>query len=141
MIQLIQLIQLLLFAALIVLLLPTAVLLLQTLLALRPLTRLPAPNRQRPSVGILIPAHNEESGITATIASLLPQLKQGDQILVIADNCSDNTAGVARAAGATVRERFDQHLRGKGYALDFGVRCMHEQPPAILIIVDADCIV
>jgi hypothetical protein len=38
---------------------------------------------------VLVPAHNEESGIAATLAALLPQLAAGDRLLVVADNCSD----------------------------------------------------
>lgn len=94
-----------------------------------------------PRINVLIPAHNEESGISLTIESLLPQLKSTDQIIVVADNCSDQTATVARKAGATVIERHDLDRRGKGYALDFGIRFMENKPPDAVVIVDADCLV
>ncbi|MES3012836.1 MAG: glycosyltransferase family 2 protein, partial [Pseudomonadota bacterium] len=55
--------------------------------------------------------------------------------------CSDATAAVARAAGAEVVERSNPVLRGKGYALDHGVRWLERDPPAVVVIVDADCIV
>ena len=58
---------------------------------------------------------------------------------MIADNCSDDTAAVAAAAGAQVIERHDPQQRGKGFALDFGVRQLSQRPPQVLIIVDADC--
>ena len=90
-------------------------------------------------VAVLIPAHDEAVGIAATLASLRPQLQAGDRLLVVADNCSDDTAAVARAAGAEVVERVDVERRGKGYALDFGVKALASRPPAFVLIVDADC--
>jgi cellulose synthase/poly-beta-1,6-N-acetylglucosamine synthase-like glycosyltransferase len=95
----------------------------------------------RPSVVVLIPAHNEEQGIQATLKSVLLQLNPGDRALVVADNCVDNTAHLARAAGAEVIERQHASLRGKGYALDFGIRHLEANPPAVVIIVDADCLI
>jgi glycosyltransferase involved in cell wall biosynthesis len=92
-------------------------------------------------VAVLIPAHNEGSGISATLRSLRPQLRSGDRLLVVADNCGDDTAQVASSEGAEVVERSDTVNRGKGYALDFGVRYLAADPPRVLIIVDADCIV
>ncbi|MBA3624229.1 MAG: glycosyltransferase, partial [Methylibium sp.] len=75
----------------------------------------------RPRLAVLIPAHNEAAGLGATLASLAPQLVAGDRVLVVADNCSDSTADVARAAGASVTERSHATQRGKGYALDHGL--------------------
>jgi cellulose synthase/poly-beta-1,6-N-acetylglucosamine synthase-like glycosyltransferase len=88
---------------------------------------------------VLVPAHNESSIIIATLNSLLPQLQAGDRLLVVADNCADDTAALARAAGAEVIERSSQQQRGKGYALDFGVRHLAVDAPEVMIIVDADC--
>lgn len=93
----------------------------------------------RPAVGVLVPAHNEAGGITATLNSILPQLHAGDRLLVVADNCTDDTAGIAWAAGAKVIQRKDAECRGKGYALDYGVRYFENHPPEVLIIIDADC--
>lgn len=92
-----------------------------------------------PPFAVLMPAHNEEAIITDTVRLLLPQLRQCDQLLVVADNCTDQTAALARAAGATVIERTDAALRGKGYALDYGVRHLAKTPPSVLMVVDADC--
>jgi len=59
--------------------------------------------------------------------------------LVVADNCTDATADIARRCGAEVVERQQADLRGKGYALDFGLRHLAVGPPSVLVIVDADC--
>jgi cellulose synthase/poly-beta-1,6-N-acetylglucosamine synthase-like glycosyltransferase len=97
------------------------------------------PEGERPRLAVLMPAHNESSIITATLRSIAPQLTSSDQLLVIADNCMDDTAALARSAGAQVIERSDFQRRGKGYALDYGVRHLEHDPPEVVIIVDADC--
>src|ERR1700731_271602 len=73
-------------------------------------------------VAVLVPAHNESSGLLPTLTNIQSQLLPGDRLLVVADNCSDDTAAAARAGGAEVVERNDPTKRGKGYALDWGVR-------------------
>jgi cellulose synthase/poly-beta-1,6-N-acetylglucosamine synthase-like glycosyltransferase len=95
----------------------------------------------RPRVAVLLPAHNEASCISATLETLLPQLTDQDRLVVIADNCSDETAEIARGFGATVIERIDPVLMGKGYALDYGLRFIEADPPAVVVMADADCIV
>jgi len=92
-------------------------------------------------IAVLMPAHNEAEGLAPVIAAVRAQLRSQDRLLVVADNCSDETAALARAAGAEVTERFDAVRRGKGYALDHGVRWLERDPPAVVVIVDADCIV
>ena len=99
----------------------------------------PAPTSERPRLAILMPAHDEASGIRDTLATVLPQLREGDRLLVVADNCTDDTAAVATAAGGDVIVRTDATRRGKGYALDFGIRYLESDPPAVVLIVDADC--
>lgn len=94
----------------------------------------------RPRIAVLVPAHNEATGIGPTLEALRSQLRAADQLLVVADNCSDDTAQVARAAGAITVERHDPDRIGKGYALDFGVRHLAGAPPQVLIIIDADCL-
>ncbi|RXK85032.1 glycosyltransferase [Chlorobaculum sp. 24CR] len=93
-------------------------------------------------IGVLIPAHNEEAGIAGTIESI----KAGNypaenvKIFVIADNCDDNTAEVARNAGATVVERTNLQNRGKGQALDWFLKrnkALYDGLDVITII-DAD---
>lgn len=99
------------------------------------------PERTRgPRLAVVVPAHNEASGIEATVSGLRRQLAPKDRLLVVADNCSDETAAIARAAGAEVFERRDLEKRGKGFALDAGVRHLAATgAPEVVIIVDADC--
>jgi exopolysaccharide biosynthesis WecB/TagA/CpsF family protein len=94
----------------------------------------------RPRVAVLIPAHNEELSIAGTLQTILPQMREGDRVMIVADNCTDRTAEVARRYAVEVVERTDANRRGKGYALDFGIRLLENDPPKILIIVDADCV-
>lgn len=122
--------------------LPVLVLSLQVLLAHRG-RRASAAIAARPAdadVAVLVPAHNEAAGIAATLRCLRAQLRAGDRVLVVADNCSDDTAALARQAGAEVIERSHAVDRGKGFALDFGVRHLSTRPPAMVLIVDADCL-
>ncbi|WP_165938656.1 glycosyltransferase family 2 protein [Parafrankia sp. BMG5.11] len=88
---------------------------------------------------ILIPAHNEEGGIGSTVSALRAHVSSPVAILVVADNCSDRTAELAREAGAEVVQRQDPDRRGKGYALAFGRDHLEADPPAVVIVLDADC--
>jgi cellulose synthase/poly-beta-1,6-N-acetylglucosamine synthase-like glycosyltransferase len=88
---------------------------------------------------VLIPAHNEGAGILPTIRDVQAQLGPNDSILVVADNCTDDTAAIVQAAGVDVTIRADPARRGKGYALEFGVRHLGLNPPEVVVIVDADC--
>jgi cellulose synthase/poly-beta-1,6-N-acetylglucosamine synthase-like glycosyltransferase len=90
-------------------------------------------------IAVLVPAHNESTGLLPTLADIKAQMQAGDRLLVVADNCTDNTAAVAAAAGADVIDRNDPDKRGKGYALASGLRHLGLDPPDIVIIVDADC--
>jgi hypothetical protein len=104
-----------------------------------------------PSVGsadrlrvlVLVPAHNEELSIASTLASLrcIEYPKDRFEIIVVADNCEDATADLARAAGATVYERTDPSRRGKGHALAWALeRLRTDRPDAEAVaFVDADC--
>lgn len=98
-------------------------------------------NWEDTKVTILVPAHNEEIVIGATLENLARMLKKHDRLVVIADNCSDATAEIARAKGATVIERHDRVRKGKGYALDYGLQFIESNPPDVVVLVDADCTV
>jgi cellulose synthase/poly-beta-1,6-N-acetylglucosamine synthase-like glycosyltransferase len=128
-------------AALLPLLLQVLVLAVQIGAALLPARARSAPPGSRPTIGVLVPAHNEAGGILPTLEAIAAQLAAGERLLVVADNCSDGTAAVARAFGAELVERHDDERRGKGYALDCGVRCLAQAPPEVVVVVDADCIV
>jgi cellulose synthase/poly-beta-1,6-N-acetylglucosamine synthase-like glycosyltransferase len=88
---------------------------------------------------VLIPAHNEALGIAETISQLRAVVPAATRLVVVADNCSDATADVARQAGAEVIERSHATERGKGYALAFGRDHIALDPPDVVVIVDADC--
>jgi cellulose synthase/poly-beta-1,6-N-acetylglucosamine synthase-like glycosyltransferase len=90
-------------------------------------------------VVVVVPAHNESHNLLPTLADITAQLRAGDRLLVVADNCTDDTATVAAAAGAAVVVRNDPVRKGKGYALDFGLRHVGTNPPDVVTIVDADC--
>lgn len=132
--------QALFLALCLLLLLPVAVFTAQVLLAL------PGPRKRadtagpRPRIAVLVPAHNESVGIAVTLHAASAQLQPGDRLLVVADNCDDDTAEHARACGAEVIVRQDAQRRGKGYALDFGIRHLAAAPPDIVIVLDADCL-
>lgn len=96
--------------------------------------------RPRGPIAVLVPAHNESSGILPTLSDIKAQLRPFDRSVVVADNCDDDTADVAAAAGAEVVSRKDLDRLGKGYALDFGLRHLAATaPPAVVVVVDADC--
>ena len=71
----------------------------------------PAPVNTSLNIALLIPAHNESAEIRATLDGLKPLLNPEDRIIVVADNCSDDTAELARSCGATVYERHNSEQR------------------------------
>ena len=123
------------------LLLPASVFFMQVLSALSPRRTQPMPVGRRPAVAIIVPAHNESLLIAHTLHSIRAQLTADDRLLVVADNCTDDTARIAAEAGAEVIERNNSTQRGKGYALDFGVRHLVQDPPEAVLIIDGDCAV
>ena len=116
------------------LLIPNVTLFLECSLALLPGSSSSSLNdRLSTEPTILIPAHNEAIVIGATLESLLSQVSNAKSIIVIADNCTDNTAEIARGYGVTVIERSNDRQRGKGYALDYGLQFLQSNPPEIVI--------
>ena len=67
-------------------------------------TQLPSVLGSPVTVAVVVPAHNEAATIEQTIGSCLHQTYPVAQVIVVADNCTDATAALARAAGATVIE-------------------------------------
>lgn len=93
-------------------------------------------------LAVVIPAHNERESIGQTLDSLLADNRTGEHsIVVVADNCTDETAAIARERGVEVLERFSLDLRGKGFALDHAFRALAPRRFDAYIVVDADSIV
>jgi 1,2-diacylglycerol 3-beta-glucosyltransferase len=107
-----------------------------------PVPPYPAPPKTR--FDVVVPAHDEESGIAATVESLLaldypPELRR---VIVVADNCGDSTAKEAKRAGASVIERHDSTRLGKGYALEYAFeRILAEGVSDAVAVIDADTVV
>jgi cellulose synthase/poly-beta-1,6-N-acetylglucosamine synthase-like glycosyltransferase len=93
---------------------------------------------------VAIPAHDEASGIAQTVASCLNQDYPSAlfEVVVIADNCIDQTAAIAAQAGATVLQRTDPVRRGKGYAiaylLEHSINTGRIEACDALVVIDAD---
>src|SRR5215471_9575182 len=100
----------------------------------------PGPGRRR--FAILVPAHNEEPVIARLLRSLAALEYPHHDVCVVADNCDDRTAEIARAHGALVFERFTDSDKAKGYAL----RWLLEQLRArgrdydAFVVLDADTV-
>ncbi|WP_315806742.1 MULTISPECIES: glycosyltransferase family 2 protein [unclassified Bradyrhizobium] len=92
-----------------------------------------------PRAAVVVPAHNESGGIVPTLRDLRTQMTDRDRLIVVADNCSDDTATVAYGEGAEVIERHDPSRIGKGFALAYAVDFLRSDPPEIIMFVDADC--
>lgn len=95
---------------------------------------------------IVVPAHNEEHGLGRTLWSLrrLEYPLTRYEVVVVADNCTDRTAEVARRYGATVLERHDPARRGKGYALQYAFELLRLAPVHAwdaIVVIDADTVV
>ena len=108
--------------------------------------RLANPIHGRPHLrfDIVVPAHNEESGIGQTVASLLAvDYPRGlFRLFVVADNCADRTAQRAAEAGAQVLVRSDPDHRGKGYTLAYAfTRSLSDGFADAIVVVDADSLV
>lgn len=103
------------------------------------------PNGPTQRFAILVPAHNEEKLLPILLANLeqLDYPRQLFTVYVVADNCTDQTAALARSSGATVYERFDQINIGKGYALQWLLARLYEDGAQFdaTVILDADSIV
>jgi cellulose synthase/poly-beta-1,6-N-acetylglucosamine synthase-like glycosyltransferase len=117
-------------------------LLVLTCLSARPAS--PPVSSQKVFFDIIVPAHDEAAGIGNTISSLKRLHWPADRyrIVVVADNCTDATAAISRDAGATVLERQDSSLRGKGYALAHAFSWSRSAALAQAVaVVDADSVV
>ncbi len=107
----------------------------------------------RPAVDVIMPAHNEQRGLALALDSVIASLRSTDRIVLVADNCSDDTATIANRYAAElskrkngfatmeVLERFDDERRGKDYALQFAFDFLREpgEIDRVVVIVDSDC--
>jgi len=128
------------------LLIPLALLL--AYLALLSLLALAVRDRKAPTqagghtFAVIVPAHNEELTLAPTLRSIqsLSYARDRFSVIVIADNCTDRTAEIARELGARVLERANLELRGKGYALRWCMDLLLSEnpPPEAIVVVDAD---
>lgn len=99
-----------------------------------------AATAQAPRLVIVVPAHNESLGLLRTLHSLRREV-DGDamtRIVVVADNCSDDTAEVALVAGVDVLERHDTARRGKGHALRYAFDTLQDADGFIVVDADTD---
>lgn len=112
-----------------------------------PFSLKPRPHKKpikKSKIAILIAARNEEAVIGNLLDSINAQDYDRDFLLpvVIADNCTDSTAAIARERGATVFERFNKEKVGKGYALDHAIDKLRESGAWDsldgVIVLDAD---
>jgi cellulose synthase/poly-beta-1,6-N-acetylglucosamine synthase-like glycosyltransferase len=123
-----------------VLSIPVIIFCFQIVLAMLPYKHESRKTMAQTSVVILIPAHNESISILPTLMSITVQLGANARALVVADNCSDDTAEIVKSQGVEVIERTNITKRGKGYALDFGIQHLSKNPPEVLLVLDADCL-
>ena len=89
-------------------------------------TRKFKPAKKLHKYAILVAARNESTVIGQLVESIRMQDYPAElvDIFVVADNCTDNTAEIARREGAVCYERFDNEHRTKGFALQFLVECI-----------------
>ena len=88
---------------------------------------------------VIIPAHNEELSIRATLESLKKGTRTCD-IVVVADNCTDSTASLAFEMDAKVLKRDHPTLKGKPHALHYAFECLSKENYTWYILIDGDTI-
>jgi cellulose synthase/poly-beta-1,6-N-acetylglucosamine synthase-like glycosyltransferase len=93
-----------------------------------------------PKITVLIPAHNEAQVIGETLRRLKSGPAKNCRVIVVAHNCTDDTAEIARRMGTETVILNNSEEWGKGYALAGGVEHLQADPPDIVVVVDADCI-
>jgi cellulose synthase/poly-beta-1,6-N-acetylglucosamine synthase-like glycosyltransferase len=94
-------------------------------------------------LAVVIPAHNEAALIARCVASIAASAQQAGncEIVVVADNCTDETEAHAAEAGARVLVRHNDALRGKGYALRLAFDQLQAEGFGAFLVVDADSLV
>jgi cellulose synthase/poly-beta-1,6-N-acetylglucosamine synthase-like glycosyltransferase len=92
-------------------------------------------------LAVVIPAHNEEAFIARAVASVSAAAAtcySRPEIVVVADNCNDQTATQASQAGARVLVRTNLEKRGKGYALQMAFESLIAEGFEAFLVIDAD---
>jgi cellulose synthase/poly-beta-1,6-N-acetylglucosamine synthase-like glycosyltransferase len=91
---------------------------------------------------VLLPAHDEEVTIVGALASLAAQTRPPDRVIVVADNCTDDTAGVARASGAEVFTTQENTERKAG-ALNQALAAIlpSTERHDVVMVMDADTVI
>jgi cellulose synthase/poly-beta-1,6-N-acetylglucosamine synthase-like glycosyltransferase len=92
-------------------------------------------------LAVIVPAHNEEAHIGRCVRSILASEPKSVEVLVVAHNCSDNTALEAARAGARVLALDDASRTGKGFALHHGFSIAQAEGFDAVLVVDADSLV
>lgn len=90
---------------------------------------------------ILVPAHNEERGIPRTLRAIVADMRERDQLLVVADRCTDSTAAAARAAGGLVLERGEDEEPGRAAARQAGLEYARGLEWDAVLMLDADSVI
>lgn len=121
---------------------PSAYLVLLTAAAAPRTRSVPVERVGRPRFAVCIPAHDESTVVAATVRALVEQKYPSESfdVHVVADNCLDDTAVIARTAGATVHVRTDLVDPGKGPALNWLFTRLDATGYDGVVFIDADTI-
>ena len=113
-----------------------------TAFALRRRRAAPPPSLTPIRFAVCIPAHNEATTIAISVAAMRAQAYPADlvDVYVVADNCTDATVEIARAAGAIVHDRVAPDHPGKGPALNWLHEKIERGSFDVLVVIDADTI-
>lgn len=106
----------------------------------RPVAEPAVPDAPPPRLAVMVAAHNEAAVIGGAVTSLMQQRypRGGFDVFVVADNCQDQTAALARRAGATVYERFTDGPSTKGQALSWMWGYVRQFGYGGVVVLDAD---
>ncbi len=90
---------------------------------------------------VLVPAHNEERVIARCLGAIDGDRRVGDQVLVVADRCTDETVSIARSSGALVLERSDGEEPGRAATRQAGLDYARQLDWDAVLMLDADSVI